>query len=415
MTLRPPGPIRPVGLPILLPALGAVVAGGLLVTMVVGLAFAGVLEFLPVLGLLLPVGLALGLVGMLLPFCYDWLRSRTSGDDRALFADALADMLEMGLPLDESVSRLAAEMRGSLASSLARTSVAVERIAEGLRQGMALSSCVAATQAFPSRWARLLEAGERLEDLPGSLRVLGRMEGRGSWVPMEALLRIVLVVPIVLGVAGFLAVYILPTFTALFEGMGLELPLATKVFVGTTKVLRSGGLAWGFMLLLGGAALTLLVPSLRDGALALASLLGGGRWRQQALFARAVAASVRLGLSLPEALEIARAGADPTYRKAADRFLEEPSSRLDQVLDSRPDLFEAGLRWMASQGQRYGNLPEALEACATWLEEEESRVRHRRRVLLEFAMLLVAGLFTLTMCIAVMQPLTEMTLRGLMP
>ena len=407
---------RPVGLPILGPALGLVGAGALLVFLTVLLAVAGVLEALPVLGLLLPLGLLAGFGGVLLPFCYDQVRGRSSSDDRALLAENLADMLDLGVPLDEALGRLGRDMRRDPATSHSPTALAAVRAAEDLGAGSPLSAALRATRAFPSRWAALLAAGELLGDLPGALRTLARLESRSGPFPVEALLRAFVVIPVALGVALFLVTYVMPTFVSLYEGMGLDLPWASRMLFPTLKALRRPPTDWA--LLAGGALVlaSLFVPAVREGAMVLVSRLGWGRWREQALFAGSLAAGARLGMSLPQALEVARAGAgDPAYRRAAEGFLEVPGATLAQMLDSRPDLFEPGLRWMAAQGERYGNLPEALEACAAFLEEEASRVRHRREVLLEFVLAGAVGLFVLVTTLGVMQPLVDLTTRGMLP
>ncbi len=406
--------MRRVGYPILWPAVltfamgVALTVGGIVLAQVYGRHH----EAPALLGhLIWRLGVLMAWAGLLLPLAYDWIRSRTGADDRYLLAEGLADLLEMGLPLDEAMARLGVEMRRNLATSRSRTAFAAVEVARGLGQGALLSEAVAATGAFPPSWPNLLGAGEALERLPQALRALARLEGRQGLLPAEALVRGSVFLPLAGGVTLFLGVYVLPTFRSLFEGMGWELPLATRLLV-SARYLAAPLLA-ALLPMAALVAMLCLVRALRDPLWALADRLATGPRQAQATVLAALAAACRLEMAASQVLQLARLGtSDPRYRRA---LRDRPGDTVADVLEAHPDLFPAQVRWMARQGERDGNLAEALEACSLFLEEVAEQVRARRRLLLEVGLTCAMGVILLVMLAGIMMPITQITVEALLP
>ncbi len=405
--------MKKVGYPILWPAILLFLAG--LMFCVLGVVLA-ILEGLLgevsglVGGFLWRLGGLACWAGLLAPFLYDWFRGRTPAEDRALLAEALADLLELGLPLDQALARLGAEMRSNAACSRSRTAFAAQEAARGLAGGATLSEALSATGAFPDRWSRLVAAGEATEQVPGALRSLARLECVQSPLPFEALVRTFIFLPLAGGVTLFLGVYALPGLTGLLEALGTELPVTTRM------------LMFGRYLLPPLLALILLCLPL--GFLAgqwrpfhevmsnLASRLGTGNRQAQALVLGALAAAARLEMSLEESLQVAsQATTDPRYRKALHT---RPGDSLGDVLEAHPDLFEPQVRWLVRQAERDGNLAQALEHCAAHLQEMAEQMRWRRRVLAEVGLTAAMGLVALLMLVGVLLPLTRLTTEVLL-
>ncbi len=357
------------------------------------------------------LGALMAWAGLLLPLAYDWIRSRTGADDRYLLAEGLADLLEMGLPLDEAMARLGDEMRRNLATSRSRTAYAAVEVARGLGQGAVLSQAVAATGAFPPSWPGLLSAAEALERLPEALRALARLEGRQGLLPGEALVRGAVFLPLAGGLLLFLGVYVLPTFRSLFEGMGWDLPLATRMLVSARYLVAPLLAALMPMAVL--VATLCLVRAVRNPLWALADRLATGSRQAQATVLAALAAACRLEMGAPEALRVARsATCDPRFSRA---LRERPGDTVADVLEAHPGLFPAQVRWMARQGERDGNLAEALAACGQYLEEEGEQVRARRRLLLEVGLTCAMGVILLVMLTGIMMPITQIAVEALLP
>jgi len=405
--------MKRVGYPILWPALLLFLAGLLLLALGVVMAILeGVLG--EVAGLVGGLSWRLGgltcWAGVLTPFLYDWFRGRSSAEDRALLAEALADLLELGLPLDEALARLGSEMRANAACSRSRTAFAVVAAARGLAGGATLSEALAATGAFPDRWRRLVAAGEATERLPGALRSLARLECVQNPLPFEALVRTFIFLPLAGGVAFFLGAYALPGLTGLLEATGTGLPATTRMLMLARHVLP---LLLALLLLsLPLAFLAGLWRPVREVMSTLASRLGTGNRQAQGVVLGALAAATRLEMSLEEMLRVAsQSTTDPWYRQALNA---RPGDTLAEVLEARPELFEPHVRWLVRQAERDGNLAQALEHCAAHLQEVAEQMRWRRRVLAEVGLTAAMGLVVLLMLVGVLLPLTRLTTEVLL-
>lgn len=405
--------MKRVGYPILLPALLLFLAGLLLLALgVVLIVLEGLLGEVAGLvgGLIWRSGGLVCWAGVLAPFLYDWFRGRTSAEDRALLAEALADLLELGLPLDQALARLGAEMRANAACSRSRTAFAAVEAARGLAGGATLSEALTATSAFPDRWSRLVAAGEATERLPEALRSLARLECIQSPLPFEALVRTFLFLPLAGGVAFFLGAYVLPGVTGLLEAMGTELPATTRMLMLGRHLLPP--LLALLLLSLPLAFLASLWRPFREVMSNLACRLGTGNRQAQALVLGALAATTRLEMSLEERLRVAsQATTDPWYRQALHA---RPGDTLAEVLEARPDLFEPQVRWLVRQAERDGNPAQALEHCAAHLQEMAEQMRWRRRVLAEVGLTAAMGMVVLLMLLGVLLPLTRLTTEVLL-
>jgi len=405
--------VKKVGYPILWPALLIFLAGlQFCVLGVVLAALEGALGEVAALlgGLSWRLGGLVAWAGLLTPFLYDWFRGRTSAEDRALLAEALADLLELGLPLDQALARLGAEMRSNAACSRSRTAFAAVEAARGLAGGATLSEALTATDAFPDRWSRLVAAGEATEQVPGALRSLARLECVQIPLPFEALVRTFIFLPLAGGVAFFLGAYALPGLTGLLESMGTGLPATTRMLMLARHVLPA--LLAMLVLCLPLAFLAGLWRPFREVMSNLACRLGTGNRQAQALVLGALAATTRLEMSLEERLRVAsQATTDPWYRQALHA---RPGDTLAEVLEARPDLFEPQVRWLVRQAERDGNPAQALEHCAAHLQEMAEQMRWRRRVLAEVGLTAAMGMVVLLMLLGVLLPLTRLTTEVLL-
>lgn len=331
------------------------------------------------------------LAGFLAPFTYDWLRGRTEAEDRALLARDLADMLDLGAPLDEALEALGADLGSRTGTKYSRALRALPFLADRLRAGTPLSDALVESRCFPPHWPQLVGLGERLGTLPRVLRGLAQAEPERPAGFQWTLFYLGFVVFMVAAIGNFLTVYILPTFRQIMVGMGLKAPYD----------LPQGALFGLGQLALLALGLCLLIPVsrrvlVRGGAtvLGVRPIL---RLRQQAESAAALGAGLELGLSEAEAFDLAARTADlPEYRKVLQEAAAGRGGTLAGELARSPDLFAPPLVWLARQGERFGNLPEALLAGAAALREEaEQRTLRALRLGEVVAVLCVGGLVLL--------------------
>jgi type II secretory pathway component PulF len=325
-------------------------------------------------------------------------------EERAWLAASLADLCEMGLPLDEAVGRLAAEIPGR-----SRFGRAVGRMHEVLRRGGTLSYAAATSPVLPPRWGRLLGAAEARGDLASPLRSLARLELREPSFPFGAAVGAALTLLALAALAGFLGACIMPTFLALRESG--EAPAAVRLLAGFAAFARSGvpiSLAGGTLVLVG-----LLATHPARGAALLAHL--GGRaaaLRDQAFAASVIAAALRQGVPVVEAVEAAsEAAVTPPARAALAAMAADPSTSLGDALARRADFFDSPLILACRLADSDEALADALEAGSDRLIERADGAAIKTRESIAAALSVLAGAATALVACGVFEALSDLAAR----
>ncbi|MGA9024416.1 MAG: type II secretion system inner membrane protein GspF [Steroidobacteraceae bacterium] len=157
--------------------------------------------------------------------------------DLALLTRQLATMLRSGLPLEESLQAVAEQTEKPRVQRiiLGVRSKVVEGhpLADGLRDF---------PQAFPEIYRATVSAGEqsgkldhvleRLSDYTESRQVMGQQVSNAMVYP------IVLMV-LSCAIVSFLLAYVVPQVVAVFESGKQELPLATRILIGASDLIRN--------------------------------------------------------------------------------------------------------------------------------------------------------------------------------
>jgi general secretion pathway protein F len=148
----------------------------------------------------------------------------------------LSALLGAGLPLDRSLATLVEladhpELRRIL-----------DEVLTAVRGGKSLGDALGEHKFFPSLYVNMVRAGELGGFLDAALERLADYLERSQDLRREVVTA--LTYPAILtGVLGasliFLLIYVLPRFSALFEGMNKAMPLPARIVMGTSNVLRA--------------------------------------------------------------------------------------------------------------------------------------------------------------------------------
>jgi general secretion pathway protein F len=163
----------------------------------------------------------------------------------AAFTQPLSTMLAAGLPLDRSLQVLL-----DLAEN-DRVKRTVAEIRDRVRQGGSLSDALDEQHgAFNRLFVNMVRAGEVGGTLDVTLARLTQYLERSRDLKdsvISALIYPVLLLVLAAGSLVLLLVYVIPQFTPIFEELGGDLPLITKVVLGVGSVLQN--FWWGLILL----------------------------------------------------------------------------------------------------------------------------------------------------------------------
>ncbi len=299
-----------------------------------------------------------------------------SAKELAIFTRQFSVMIDAGLPLVQCLEIMASQQENKgFAKALAGVRSSVESgstLANALRQY---------PKIFDDLYTNMVEAGETGGILDTILqRLSGHIE---KAVKLKRAVQSALIYPCsVVGIAGgvilLLMWQVVPVFKNLFAGLGVDLPLPTRIVIGISNAVAS--FAW-IMIILGAAGIWGLkrwyaTPGGRwaiDSLLLKLPLLGNlMRKIAVAMFTRTLGTLITSGVPMLEALEItARTSGNAVVEKAileVRKAIEGGRTIVDPLRET--GVFPNMVVQMIGVGEQTGALDAMLQKVADFYEDE---------------------------------------------
>ncbi|HEX7078194.1 MAG TPA: type II secretion system F family protein [Candidatus Eisenbacteria bacterium] len=338
-------------------------------------------------------------------------QKRVQTRDLILFTRQLETMLDSGLPILGALEILHEQTVNP------RLKEAIDRVRSDVEQGSTLTEAIRRhPRCFPPVFGNLIHAGEE-----GGLltQMLDRM---GSLLEYEEeteqRIRSATFYPILIVCELFIAFvvlvkFVLPRFASLFRNLDTELPLPTRVLIGTSDFFEK---QWYVVLLTAGIA--------AGSAIVWARTEGGRRtidnWTIRApifgpiflktimsRFCRVLAALVGAGIPILQALQVARGvTGNAIVEEEVDRMRDGVSAGmgLAEALRGR-DVFPPLVVKMFAVGQETGSVDKMLLKVARYFDQDVDYSVKNLSTAIEPVLLLVLGAAVLFTALAVFLPL----------
>jgi type IV pilus assembly protein PilC len=330
-----------------------------------------------------------------------------------IFVQELAALLKAGLPLFQSLDIMLERQRdplfrGSLAS-----------VREKVKAGIALSDAFRQEgDLYPTMFAASLVAGERSGSLDTVLRRYAthlRLNQSLRKKAISASVYPIVLLVMMLVLVSILLVVVIPQFSSFYEGLNVELPLATRILLTVAGAVR-GNLIWvslGLTALIAGGLSWLR----REGSgtiidrLLLRLPYFGGLVRMYATSQLMHALSTLLagGLPLLNALEVA---AHSIGNRAMAHGIAAATARIREgasltvALESTGELDALPLE-MVKVGEQTGALGDMLDAVAEFYDEELETRTATLLSLVEPALLVIMAVIVAGMLLAFYLPMFQ--------
>ncbi len=165
------------------------------------------------------------------------VRKKIKSKDLISFNQELLVLVKAGLPIIKALdSILESAEKGKLTEIL-------QSIREDIKGGAALSDAFEKyPKTFPQLYIASVRAGERTGDLPQTIRRYIEFLKRANALKkkiLSALLYPAILVTLACIVVSVLLLYVVPTFSQVYEGAGAALPLPTQYLIKFTTFLKS--------------------------------------------------------------------------------------------------------------------------------------------------------------------------------
>jgi type II secretory pathway component PulF len=335
---------------------------------------------------------------------------RISGRDVALLTRQLANLLSAGLLVTQSLRILARQAERPALGQLLETLAA--RV-EGARM---LSAAMAEhPQVFSPQYTSIVRAGEEGGTLPAALMQLA--EYLQTEVKFREQVRSALLYPAFLCVSALAVVvvlmtFVIPRFLSLFAMFGQDLPLPTRILIGTSSFM---GTWWPALaaalavLVLGWAQVLRSEPGRlhwHRTKLRLPILGAASHKAEMAVFSQTLAALTRSGVQIVQALQIAGETLGNRFLAGHVRKITEAvreGSPLNEAM-RRQGVFPEVLVSMTAVGEESGQLDDLVASAAEVLREESQRSIQRLTMLLEPTLILVLGGLVALIVAAILLP-----------
>jgi type IV pilus assembly protein PilC len=314
------------------------------------------------------------------------------------FSRQLAVFIRAGIPIIDGIETII-EDTGNKALT-----IALAEMAEALRGGSTFADAAAAQpHAFPEMYLGILRSAE----LTGNLDIVLDQLAEYIERDLEARQKVkgALIYPgVILAMAmvsiAVMVTYVLPKFENFFDDLDAELPVTTRVIMGSADFLKS----WWWLIAAAVAGATVLGLAvlrteggkyLRDRILLRLPVLGGIiRHSILERFCRILSSMVAAGVPLPEALAV---GSEATNNRVYRRGLAEARDAMIRGEGLAAPLAATGLfppaaRQMFRVGESTGSLERQMSTAAIYFDRELDYRLKKFTSLFEPAVLVVSGL-----------------------
>src|SRR6202167_1224125 len=343
-----------------------------------------------------------------------FMRRGLSSLDLAMLTRQLATLLRSGLPLEETLQAVAEQTEKPRVQRivLGVRSKVVEGhpLADGLRDfPAAFPEIYRATVAAGEQSGKLDSVLERLSDYTESRQVMGQQVSNALVYP-------ILLMVLSFAIVSFLLAYVVPQVVAVFESGHQELPIATRILIGMSDLIRHywfyaliaiGAATWGFLRWLKAPE-----ARLRFDRFLLGVPVGGQRFRgvNTARFSRTF--SILTASAVP-VLEALRISADVVSNMPMKRAVEDAALRvregapIGKSLAARK-LFPPMMIHLISSGESSGELEKMLERAASNQEREMDGLLSNMTNLLGPLMVVFMGGIVMFIVIALLLPIFQL-------
>lgn len=331
--------------------------------------------------------------------------------DIALFTRRMADLASAGLPLDR-VLQVVAEQ----SESATLTEVSLDAL-DQVRKGSPVSDALARhPKLFPDVFTQTLRAGEasgQFAEVAGKLADFQENEVTRRSQIVSAMIYPGVLTFTAVSVVIFLIAFVMPRLSPVFRDLGSELPVTTKILLGTTDFITQNGL------LILGVIVGLIVAYrawvatdagaiARDRMIFFMPMVGPViRKATVSRFARVLGTLVFGGVPILEAIRIAGLASGNRVFRASSELVEQDVREGKPIAEAMRDAgdFPPVLTHMVAIGEETGDLPKMLGRVSQSLDFEVDNGMRRLTALVEPMIVLVMGTFVGFVVLSVLLPI----------
>lgn len=332
--------------------------------------------------------------------------------DLSIFSRQMAILVEAKVPLVGSLRSLVEQSDNKTFKEV------INNIASNIEAGMSFSAALSRyPEIFSTFYVNLIKSGETAGDIEGTLVYLADhleteygldQKIKGAFVYPAFIMAVFVIVGII-----FIA-FIVPQLTAIFAGSGQELPLITRLLIGTSDIFRY---YWWLMLAILVAAaygvkyyLTYYEGYKKLDSIKLKIPILGDMFKKIYItrFAENLSTLISGGVSAIKALNVtAEVIGNEEYKKMIDKAakLVKTGESMSSVFSQNADLMPPMVVNMISIGEKTGKLDLVLKKVAVFYQRETENSVANLSSLIEPLIIMVLGVAAAILVAAILLPI----------
>lgn len=348
-----------------------------------------------------------GLANIQIPFL-----SGVKSTDKIQFAKNLGVMIEAGLPLTRALSVIERQTKNATFRNI------IADLGASISKGGSLSSALEKhKKVFTSLFISMVKAGEESGSMTASLKTVGEQLEKSNGLTKKirgAMIypAVILVVMIAIGI--LMLIYVIPTLTAVFREMKVQLPLPTQIVIFISETLKNHPFILLTLLIIIVSSVMALVRTKRGQRLADTMVLrapiisGIAKEINAARTARTFSSLLSAGVDFLVAVNITKDVVQNSYYKEvlADAAKQvEKGQPISEVFSQNEKLYPPFVAEMTSIGEETGKLGEMFENVATFYESEVDQKTKDMSTVIEPLLMVVMGVAVGFFAISMITPI----------
>lgn len=334
--------------------------------------------------------------------------------DLVLLSRQLYTITKSGIPLLRGLKGLISSTHNTALREV------LEDILLNLEAGRDLASSFGRhPQVFPNLYISIVRVGEATGTLQESFLRLTEYLGQDQDIQdrVRSATRYPLIVLFMIAVAiGFLTTFVIPRFAPIFQVLGNDIPLPTRIIIGFSAFVQHG---W-YLILGAGAAMTALLRHY------IGTPEGRYRWDRLKLrlpvfgkltlqailsrISRSLSISLQAGMPMIQTLHVIAQSAGNLYMAERVHRLRELVERGDSLSRAATTvgMFPPLVLQMMAVGEETGELSELLDEVSGFYDREVSHALKNLSAAIEPVLIVIVGGMVLVLALGIFLPLWEM-------
>lgn len=330
--------------------------------------------------------------------------------DKIIFARNLSSMIEAGLPITRALSIMQRQAKGELKKVLTK-------LEEEISRGVTLSDAMKNfPEVFSMLFVSMVRAGEESGNLIIALKNISNQMEKTYQLNKKvkgAMMYPAVIFSLMAVIGVLMMVYMVPTLTETFKGLGVKLPLSTRIIIAISDAMKNY-----FLLMIGGVVAlgvgfyyALRTPKGKRASdyISLRIPVIGEIVKQvnAARTARTLSALISSGVDIVVAIGVTKEVIQNSYYKTiledSERAIQK-GEQISTIFLEHDDLYPLFVGEMISVGEETGKIGDMLAGVATFYEDEVDQKTKDMSSIIEPVLMIIIGAAVGAFAISMLAP-----------